>query len=81
LEIEYSLLNRVDFENTSIKEGEAIVISVGTSTTVGMAQHVKKNKMKVLLKRPVCAPIGSKVAISRRVNQRWRLAGAGKIVN
>lgn len=80
LKIEYSLLDRVDFENTNIKEGETIVISVGTSTTLGMAQHVKKNRMEVLLKRPVCAPIGSKVAISRRVNQRWRLAGAGKIL-
>ncbi|MEM4590026.1 MAG: translation initiation factor IF-2 subunit gamma [Candidatus Micrarchaeia archaeon] len=80
LKIEYSLLSRVDYENSSIKEGEMIVISAGTATTLGVAQKVKKNKMEVLLKRPIAAPIGSKIAISRRVNQRWRLAGAGKIL-
>ncbi|MEM3369821.1 MAG: translation initiation factor IF-2 subunit gamma, partial [Candidatus Micrarchaeia archaeon] len=80
LKIEYSLLSRVDYENPSIKEGEAIVISAGTATTLGVAQKVKKNKMEVILKRPICAPVGSKIAISRRVNQRWRLAGAGKIL-
>ena len=78
--IEYSLLNRVDYENHSIKEGEVIVVSVGTSTSIGLAQKVKKNKLEITLKRPVCAPIGSKIAISRKVNQRWRLAGAGKIL-
>lgn len=77
IKVEYSLLDRVDFENQSIKEGETIVVSVGTATMIGVAQKVKKNKMEVLLKRPICAPIGSKVAISRRINQRWRLAGAG----
>ncbi|MEM3408036.1 MAG: translation initiation factor IF-2 subunit gamma [Candidatus Micrarchaeia archaeon] len=80
LKIEYSLLSRVDYENSSIKEGEMIVISAGTATTLGVAQKVKKNKMEVVLKRPIAAPIGSKIAISRRVNQRWRLAGAGKIL-
>ncbi|MEM4134213.1 MAG: translation initiation factor IF-2 subunit gamma [Candidatus Micrarchaeia archaeon] len=80
LKIEYSLLSRVDYENSSIKEGEMIVISAGTATTLGVAQKVKKDKMEVVLKRPIAAPIGSKIAISRRVNQRWRLAGAGKIL-
>ncbi|MCX8202354.1 MAG: translation initiation factor IF-2 subunit gamma [Candidatus Micrarchaeota archaeon] len=80
LKVEYSLLDRVDYENQSIKEGEAVVISAGTATTLGVAQKVKKNKMEVILKRPISAPIGSKIAISRRVNQRWRLAGAGKIL-
>lgn len=80
LSLEYSLLDRVDFENPSIKEGEAIVISVGTATTMGAADKVKKNSMHLALKRLVCAPKGAKVAISRSIGQRWRLAGAGKIL-
>lgn len=80
LNVEYSLLDRVDFENSSIKEGETIVISAGTATTIGVVQKVKKNRMEVSLKRPIAAPIGSKIAISRRINQRWRLAGAGNIL-
>ncbi len=80
LKVEYSLLNRVDFENHGIKEGETLVVSVGTATSIGVAQKVKKNKMEIILKRPVCVPISSKIAISRKINQRWRLAGAGKIL-
>ncbi|MCS7109628.1 MAG: translation initiation factor IF-2 subunit gamma [Candidatus Micrarchaeota archaeon] len=80
LTIEYSLLDRVDFENSSIKEGEAIVISAGTATTLGVVEKIKKNRMDVVLKRAISAPFGSKIAISRRINQRWRLAGAGKII-
>ncbi|VVB74046.1 Translation initiation factor 2 subunit gamma [uncultured archaeon] len=80
ISLEYSLLDRVDFENAAIKEGEAIVVSVGTSTSMGIAEKVKKSSMHLNLKRKVCAQKGSKVAISRRVGQRWRLAGAGKIV-
>ena len=80
ISLEYSLLDRVDFENSAIKEGEAIVVSVGTSTSIGLAEKVKKNSMHLKLKRLVCAQKGVKVAISRRVSQRWRLAGAGKIL-
>jgi len=80
LSLEYSLLDRLDFENPSIKEGETIVVSIGTATSIGAAEKVKKNSMHLALKRLVCAPKGAKVAISRRVGQRWRLAGAGKIL-
>jgi translation initiation factor 2 subunit 3 len=78
--LEYALLDRVDFENPAIKEGEAIVVSIGTSTSMGLAEKVKKNSMHLKLKRLVCAQKGAKVAISRRVGQRWRLSGAGKVL-
>jgi translation initiation factor 2 subunit 3 len=80
ISLEYSLLDRVDFENPAIKEGEAIVVSIGTSTSMGIAEKVKKNSMHLTLKRLVCAQKGAKVAISRRVGQRWRLSGAGKVL-
>jgi translation initiation factor 2 subunit 3 len=31
------------------------------------------------LRRPVCAGKGSRIAISRRIGDRWRLIGSGKM--
>ncbi len=62
-----------------IKTSEPLMINVGTATTVGVVTSARKNIAEVKLKRPVCAEIGSKVAISRRVGSRWRLIGVGVI--
>ena len=80
LNIQYSLFDRVDFENPSIKQGESLVISIGTATTIGVVDKIKKDTVNILLRRIVCAPKGARVAISRRVGQRWRLSGAGKLL-
>lgn len=62
-----------------IKKAEILMMNVNSAATVGIVQELSKNKIKCTLKRPVCAEIGSKVAISRRVGQRWRLIGYGII--
>ena len=80
LAIEYELLERVDFENQQLKQGEIFVISVGTATTLGVVEKIKKGIAHFKLKRVICAEKGARVALSRRVGQRWRLCGAGKIV-
>ena len=54
------------------------MISAGTATTLGTVTSAKP--VKVSLKRPVCAEKGWNVAISRRVGNRWRLIGYGKII-
>ena len=60
-----------------LKEREALVLNVGTATTIGFVEKMKPVTLK--LKRPVCAQKGGKVAISRRVGNRWRLVGYGEI--
>eukprot|EP00831_Metopus_contortus_P040084 TRINITY_DN31394_c0_g1_i2.p4 TRINITY_DN31394_c0_g1~~TRINITY_DN31394_c0_g1_i2.p4 ORF type:complete len:126 (+),score=38.04 TRINITY_DN31394_c0_g1_i2:36-413(+) len=57
--------------------GEPLMLSVGTAVTVGIVLAVKKNQAEVMLKRPVCAELGSRIAISRQVGGRWRLIGIG----
>ncbi len=79
-----TLLERVvglsnETEVTPLKVNEALMLSVGTATTVGIVSNVKKDEVEATLKRPVCAKIGSSVAISRRVGTRWHLIGVGKI--
>lgn len=60
-----------------IKEREPLVLNIGTATTIGFV--AKLNPLTVTLKRGVCAEKTSKVAISRRINNRWRLIGYGEI--
>jgi translation initiation factor 2 subunit 3 len=60
-----------------IATSEPLMLSVGTSTTIGVVSSARTNEAEVKLKRPVCAEIGSHIAISRRVGARWRLIGIG----
>jgi translation initiation factor 2 subunit 3 len=55
------------------------MLNIGTATTVGVVTSARKNEAQVALKRPISAAIGSMVAISRRIDSRWRLIGVGVI--
>ncbi len=63
-----------------IKINEPVVLNVGTSVTVGAVQLVKSDIIEAGLKRPICADTGSRVAISRRIANRWRLIGYGTVI-
>jgi len=61
----------------SIATSEPLMLSIGTSTTIGVVTSARKETAEVALKRPVCAEVGSRIAISRRIGARWRLIGVG----
>lgn len=77
LEIEFYPMERAGSEPTPIRPDEPLVLSIGTSTSVAFIEKMKKNRLSLKLKRPICAESGSKLAVSRRIGQRWRLAGHG----
>jgi translation initiation factor 2 subunit 3 len=60
-----------------LKHHEPLMLSVGTAVTVGIVTNSKKDTIEVTLKRPVCAELGARIAISRQVGARWRLIGMG----
>ncbi|MDP2749421.1 MAG: translation initiation factor IF-2 subunit gamma [Nanoarchaeota archaeon] len=62
-----------------IKLGEPLMLNVNSSATVGIVDSLGKNKFHCKLKIPVCADIGARVTISRRVGTRFRLIGYGFI--
>jgi translation initiation factor 2 subunit 3 len=85
LEIEVSLLERVvgseDLkEMAPIKLNEDLMINVGTARSVGSVVEIKKNRIQLKLKIPVCVEKSDKIVISRQVAGRWRLVGYGVIV-
>ncbi|AHG00396.1 translation initiation factor 2 subunit gamma [Halostagnicola larsenii XH-48] len=62
-----------------ISTGEPLMMTVGTSTTVGAVTSAREGECEVKLKRPVCADPGAKIAINRRIGARWRLIGLGTL--
>ena len=62
-----------------LKMNEPLMLNVNSAATVGFVSESKGNKIKCMLKRPVCAEIGARVTISRRVGNRFRLIGYGII--
>lgn len=80
LVMDVTFLKRSDFENTHFMQNEALVISAGTATTVGLLVKIKSGRITVKLKRPVCLTPKTKIAISRRIGQRWRLSAFASLV-
>lgn len=63
----------------NIEANEALMLSVGTAKTVGRVTNSTKKGVQVDLRLPVCATIGTRIAISRQIDRRWRLIGWGEI--
>lgn len=80
VDLEYLLIERKDFENPPLKAGEPLVISIGTATSIGMITKLKGKKLQLKLKRAIYCEKGDKVALSRRVKQRWRLSCFGTVI-
>ncbi|MFH0962125.1 MAG: translation initiation factor IF-2 subunit gamma [archaeon] len=85
LKMEVSLLPHVvgtenEIAVEPIKLSEPLLLNINSGMTSGIVSDVKGKRAAVALKVPVCADTGDRVAISRRVGQRWRLIGHGILV-
>jgi translation initiation factor 2 subunit 3 len=63
----------------NIIKGERLLLDVGTTITIGTVLSSKKDNATFKLARPICAEIGARAAISRKIASRWRLIGYGII--
>ena len=84
LSLEITLLNRVvgsksDLNVEEIKIYEPLMLNVNSAATIGVVSEAKGRKIKCTLKLPVCAEAGSRITISRRIENRFRLIGYGII--
>jgi len=62
-----------------IRTNEALVLNVGTTVTSGVVSSAREDLVDVNLRKPVCAEVGAKVAVSRRISESWRLIGFGSL--
>jgi len=71
--------NNEEIEVESLKMNEMLMINVYSAASVGIITNMKKDVVEMSLKIPVCAAIGARVSLSRRIGSRFRLIGYGII--
>ncbi len=84
--METHLLERVvgteeEMKVQEIKTSEMLMLSIGTMITVGVVKSARKDQVEIALRLPVCPIPGEKVAIGRRIGNKWRLIGYGNIID
>ena len=80
IKVKYEMLKRTDIDIPLLRENEPIVVNVHTATGVGILTGLAKGVATITLKKPVVVDKNMRVALSKRVGQRWRLAAWGEIV-
>lgn len=60
-----------------IKTNESLRLNIGTAAVLATARSVRDGRVEVKFRRPVCLLEKSRIAISRKIADRWRLIGAG----
>lgn len=63
-----------------LQRGELLRLNIGTAAVPALVKQVARGRIEAELKRPVCAPQGARVAVSRRIGEKWRLIGSGKLL-
>ena len=66
-----------DVKVKPLQSGELLRINIGTAPLLGKIIKIKSETTEIELRRPACIFEGQNVALSRRIDDRWRLIGAG----
>ena len=80
IKVKYEMLKRTDVDIPPLRDGEPIVVNVHTATGIGAINGLAKGIATMVLKKPMVAEKGMRVALSKRMGQRWRLAAWGTVV-
>ncbi len=75
--MKYHKLKRDDVPEQHISENEPLILGMGTTTVLGYVKKVRKDNVEIILKHPISAEKGVKIAIMRNMAHRWRLTGYG----
>ena len=66
-----------------IRQQEVLLVNVGSTSVGAKVIHIggeKDEEISFELLNPVCAEIGEKIAISRKIEKSWRLIGWGEVL-
>ena len=72
---------RADASNKiqSIQEDEVLLINIGSTSCGGNVVRVNGKEARITLSKFVCAEIGDKISLSRKMDRNFRLIGWGEI--
>jgi translation initiation factor 2 subunit 3 len=60
-----------------IRKNEPLRVNIGTLATTALVTNTRDNKIEIKLKKPVNLTRSSRIALSRKSGERWRLIGSG----
>lgn len=87
IEVEYTLFRKIaisiklkDYDVAVLKEKEQILLNIGSTTTVSAVLTISGGVARFSLTKPACSDIQERIAISRKIDNHWRLIGYGNIV-
>ncbi|MBN2229789.1 MAG: translation initiation factor IF-2 subunit gamma [Candidatus Thorarchaeota archaeon] len=63
----------------NLRLNEPMMLVVGAAPTVGVITRLHGDEIELALKRPVVAEKGQRIAIGRRVENKWRLIGYAEV--
>lgn len=63
-----------------IRMNETLRLNIGTASTLANVTSAREDIVEMELRKPVAAEARSRVAISRRIAERWRLIGSGVLI-
>ncbi|MFA5357774.1 MAG: translation initiation factor IF-2 subunit gamma [archaeon] len=67
-------------KKAEIKSNDVVVLTIGTNTAIGVAAQSPGGKVSITLKNEVVAEKGEKVAVSKNLNNQWRLVAYGEVL-
>ncbi|MDF1539541.1 MAG: translation initiation factor IF-2 subunit gamma [Candidatus Thorarchaeota archaeon] len=63
----------------NLRLNEPLMLVAGTAATVGIITRLHGDEIELVLKRPILGEAGQRIAIGRRVENKWRLIGHAEI--
>lgn len=64
-----------------IQQDEILMINIGSTNDYGTVVRVQGDKARFKLTHFVCSMVGDKIALSRKINNSYRLIGWGEVIN
>jgi translation initiation factor 2 subunit 3 len=62
-----------------LRADEQVLLNIGSTTTGSLISSLKGELARFQMVRPACCDIEERIAISRKINNHWRLIGYGKV--
>lgn len=80
ISIKYELFQKISSqEKQDLKNNEHVQLNIGSTITGGIIKNIEKDTAIIELIKPTCCENNERIAISRKINNHWRLIGHGLI--
>ena len=79
LNLKVNMFERAGQKKTEIKVNDPLVLTIGTNTAIGLVMKSTKGEVSLKLKNAVIAEKGEKIAVSKNLENQWRLVAYGEV--